>query len=409
MSWVDKYKLPFKITTGDGLSWPQIVTEPRYLKDIEYNGKGFQFVDLDGQLVRKKNLKGRSFPLEFYFINEFHLEDSTQFEKSCLNQSPWTIEHPYYGTLLVQVLALRFDNTDLNYTKITGTAIETIQDNGLSVSSNPVEAIKIKKTGLDALTASDPIINPTLVDTKTLQQTTAKNYASGKKIISQPTDAQNYFNAFNTAQSTVNNIINQPLLAMQAVTAMAALPGQFESNVQDRIRALLTQYTTLQLTLNGLLNLGSKQIYQAQGVNILSTMCLAAVTPLVGNYTNASVAIQISQTIQNTYNQLMIDLDGLQAPNGGNPTSYIPTFNTMIALGDIVSSTVSNLFSIALAGRKEMSFVLTDDSNVILLAYRFYKLDPADSNLNEFITNNNLRYEQIALGLPKNTTVVYYV
>lgn len=408
MSWVDKYTLQLKITTGDGKDW-DVFTEPKYSKDVEYNGKELQFVDLDGQLIRKKNLKGRSFPLEFYFINEFHLDDSGLFEVSCLNQAPWIVQHPYYGTLLVQVLALRFDNTDLNYTKITCTARETIQDNGLTVSSNPVEAIKIKKTGLDALTSADPVINPKLVDIKQLQQTTAKNYKEGIKIITLPDDAQGYFNAFNTAQSSINSITASPILAMEALGNIIALPGQFESNVQDRIRTLVTQFGNLRLTLNGLLSLASKQLYQAQGVNLLSTMCVASVTPLDGNYTNASVALNISQIIRSSYNQFLIDIDQIQDLNGGNPLSFIPTFNTMLNLGELINLTVSNLFSIALAGRKEMSYVLKEDSNVVLLAYRFYKLDLLDNNLVEFITNNNLRYEQIALGLPKNTTVVYYV
>lgn len=408
MAWQDQYSLKMIITTGDGISYP-VFTEPKYSKEIEYNGTAYSFVDIDGQLIDKKKLLNREFNLDFYFIGDAHLDDSQRFENSTKDKRPWTIDHPYYGTLLVQVLGkIKFDDNDGNVTRITCTATETITNQGITVSSNPVDTIKLKKTTLDSAIVNEPTITPTITETNTLKQTTTKNYKEGTKIIKNPVDAENYFNIFHNTTSAVNSITAQPLVAMQAIINVINAPANFETAVTDRVKTLLTQFGNLRATIIGVLSLSSKQYYQAEGAALISATALAAVGPQQGNYSNATVAAQISLLIQAAFRTFQNDINALQGANGGTFNAFIPSFNIMFNLADVINFTVANLYQIALAGRKQYFYTLPEDSNVFLLTHKFYKLDPQDNNLSEFISNNNFDWKQIALGISKGTTVTYY-
>lgn len=409
MSWQDRYIQNLRITTGDAEVF-ELFTLPSFSKEVEMNGMEYNFVGIGGQLIKKdkENLAGRTFPLEFYFVGEDCLENAKSFEFSALHPDPWTIEHPYYDNILGQVLSLKFDDSQLNVTKVSCIVKETITDNGVRViRTDPRDIVILKKVELDAL-FEEVDISPSITEIDTVIATAGAQYQDGVKIITLPEDAEAYFNGFNEAITAVNNAVASPVLAIQALNNFLSLPAQFEANVQDRIRVLGNQIDKLRRTITGLFSPQSKGLYQLQASTLLGAMCEAAVNPQEGNYRNASIAQVISQTISGRFAQFRQDMDSLQGLNGGDPESFIPDFNTMRAVTDLATTTISSLFEIALAGRREFSHILTEDSNVILLTHRFYKLDPNDDNISELIENNGLTYNQIALGIRKGTTIKYY-
>jgi len=407
MSWTDRYTKNLIITTGDQKQYT-LFTRPSFSRELAFNSGDFQFVDIEGELIKKRKLRSRRFPLEFYFVGENNIEDSKLFENSIKNEKPCVIEHPYYDTILAQILELKFDDTELNVTKVTCTAFETINNEGVRIVSNPLDVIILKQIEISSLISEEPNITPSIQDVDTLKENVATDYNYAVKIIQIPSEAETYFNAFNEANATINAITASPILAMQALTNFLLLPAQFTSNVQDRIRTLLNQWNKLRQTITGLTTVTSKRLYEYQGSSLLSALCVAAISPLENNYSNASVTLSIMSSIQTAHAQYHDDLDSIQANNAGGPTKYVPGFNLQNGLDDLVGMTLANLYTLALSGRKEFSYVLTEDSNVILLTHRFYGLDELDNNLNEFINNNGLTYKQIALGLEKGKTIVYY-
>ena len=407
MSWLDRYTKNLIITTGDQKQYT-LFTRPAFSRELDFNSGDFQFVDVEGELVKKRKLRSRKFPLEFYFIGENHIEDSKLFEDSLKNEKPCIIDHPYYDTILAQILAVKFDDTELNITKVTCVAVETINDEGVRIVSNPLDVISLKQIEITSLISEEPNITPTITDIDTLKENTTANYGDAIKIIKIPAEAEEYFNAYNEAITTINAITASPILAMQALTNFLLLPAQFTANVQDRINTILTQWHRLRLSLNALTSVTSKRLYEYQGSCLISSLCVAAVSPLENNYANASAALGIIDSIQEAHSQYQSDLDDIQSNNAGDPTAYVPGFNIQNGLNDLVLLTTANLYSLALSGRKEFSFVLKEDSNVILLTHRFYGLDELDNNIVDFINNNNLTYKEIALGLSKGKTIIYY-
>lgn len=406
MSWEDKITRQMNITTGDSITYT--VTWLNASKTIEWHGNDFYFLEVNGTLAKKKKLLGRKYPLEFYFQGPDHLDDYAKFERSLNDSRNVTIEHPLYNTIIVQIISLNVDDTTMNYSKVTCTAIETITEEYPQTISDPIDNIAQKKVLLDTTTAAELTQPPTITDVNTLNMVIGQNYKKGLRIVTIPSEAQDYINSFSTATNYVNTAFAAPTLAMQAVISLLTMPAKFTQDVKVRVNMLVGQFNDLRQTITGLIKVPSKQIYEVHGNTTISAMCLAASTPLTKNYQNSVDAINILTIITSNYNQYLKDMDYLQSPNGGNPNYYIPGFDALNQLNDIVNITISSLLQIALNGRQERSLVLTQDTNLIVLTHRLYSLDPTDANVDELSSNNNLTYKDM-LGIDAGRKITYYI
>jgi hypothetical protein len=406
MSWEDKIEKKLTITTGDGKIFDVIWINAT--QSIEWHGSEFSFLEVDGTYARKKKVLGRKFPLEFYFQGPNHLDEFKRFSKSCGDTRPCVIEHPLYDVITAQIFSLNVDNTTMNYSKVTATAIETITDENPITVIDPVDSIDQKKVSLDLFSEAELSEPPSLSDVNTLNLTNEQSYKQGVKIITIPEEAQDYFNALSTASNYVNTITASPILAMRATISLLTLPSKFTANVKSRVGTLASQFVNLRRTIIGLSTVPSKQLYEIQGSALISSMCLAASTPLSGDYKNSTSALNIVDSILSNYKLFLDDIDSLQDTNGSDPIFFIPGFDLMSQLNDLINLTVSSLIDIALSGRQERSLILTEDNNLIKLTHLLYSLDPSDANMVELMENNNLTWRQM-LGIDKGTKIIYYI
>lgn len=406
MSWTDKIKDQLIITTGDGKQYT-----PDWLnaeEAFEFNVSRFEFPEVGGELVKRKKVKARSFPLELYFQGDDHLDTFEAFRQSSHDERPWIISHPLYGSIICEPLSVHADNSKMNVTKVTITVIETITDNNPKTTVDPSDNIDIIKENLDEVFSSAYDVTPTAADINSITASNKTSYKKGIKIIKIPAEAEAYFNIFNKANSAVNNATASPLLAMRAVQSLINAPALFTSSVKDRIGLLSDQYHSLRASITGITKKSSKKTYENMGGNYLSAQAQAASKPGFGDYKNKIDVIIIIQIIINNYNLYLQDLDGLQSANGASPDSYIPDANSLIGLSELVNITVSSLFTIALGARQERSVILEEDSNWILLTHRFYGLDPLDDNINELMLNNSAGLDSV-LQIKKGTKIIYYI
>jgi len=406
MSWLDLIKNDLIITTPDGKQY-----KPNWLrasKQTEWNFAEFDFIGKEGTLVKKSKRKGRRLSMDLFFQGEDHLATAEAFEKSCNDERAINFQHPFYGTLTVQIPSILQDNSLLNVSKLTCVIIETIAENNPVVTLDAVDQIPRLKEILDtdlelALTA--PL---TSADTTRLKNTTNNIYAKGVPLISIPEEFQAYNNAFATASAYINTATATPLLAIRTTIAMINKPALFAQSTEQRLNTLIDQYNDLKDTVTFLTTVGAKQLYMIQANSLISTMCQAAVTPLPGNYTNNTSVFKIIDKLIEQYDRYITDLDALQGLNGGNPLSFIPDANTIIQLDNLFNMTISNLELIALSSRKERFLFLEEDTNLSLLTQRLYSLDDADNNMVELMENNNLGPNDI-LQLKKGRKIVYYI
>jgi hypothetical protein len=411
MSWIDKVKNPLIITTGDGQEF-SFNLWVNASQELEWNESQFNFINIEGTLVKKKKAIGRKFPLEFYYQGQNHIDLSDIFRIALRDERPATLDHPYYGLLAVQILNLKIDNSVLNISKFTGTAYETITENALPSRPDVLEAIQVKKIEIDEICEEELTEEPSITEINTFKNSNEQNYKAGLKIATLPEEAQEYFNAFSTASNAIDVITATPILAIRAAISVITLPAKFQAAVQSRIKTLQDQMSYLRRTLLGIgQHVAGKQIFEVQGMGIISSMCIASVAPLTGDYTNASSVLTIIDIIKGAHRQLLTDLDSLQDDNGGSPDNFIPGALAVGEMNDLVALTLSNLLDIALNGKKEISVVLSEDSNIILLTDKYYGLDPEDENLQKFIDTNGLtvnKNTKDTLILKKGRTIVYY-
>lgn len=407
MSWADKLQNKLIITCGDGKSytplWKTNISVTRTWNIAEFN-----FPEVEGTLIKKSKQMGRKIPLLFYFQGEDHLDQAAEFEESANSSNHWVVNHPFYGLINAHVAELNRDNSGLNTSEFSCTILETIVDENPKTEFEPLDTIQIQKLNLDEAYERDITGTITTPDTIRMTDLNKKNYDLSVRVIKLPTEFETYYNAFNEASTFINTATASPILAMRATIAALNLPAKFTIDVKTRLDLLRQQFALLRQTVANLLNVGSKQTYQIHGGAMVSSMCIAAITPLPGNYTNINSVLNSIDQIVDSFNEYLTDLDTLQDPNGGNPLNYIPSVNTLIDLQSLVSLTVASLFDIALNSKSERSLILEEDSNIIVLTHRLYSLDPSDNNINELISNNGWGLSQ-SLQIKKNTKVIYYI
>ena len=407
MSWIENIKNILTVTTGDGK-----VFSPLWMnatKAYDYNVAEFEFPELDGTLVKRGRKKGSRYAVEFYFQGDEHLTDSRTFEESAKDTRPWSISHPMYGLIVVQPLGLSFDNSSYNTTKITGTVIETLTDDKPSISVSPIDAIASANELLQETNVNNFDETLDITDINATTATNDKNYKLGVKAIKLPEEASEYFNLFNVANSAVLNITSLPIAAIRATQAFIAAPSLFKTSVKNRIGMLSEQF--IELTKVKILKTGtrsSKKLLELQGANIISAMAIAAANPITGDYANRDEVYEAIETITNTNNKFIEYLDNIKADNGGIEGGYVPDYGVMSSLNELVGLTVSNLFNIALGAKQERTFILDEDSNLIIVAHKIYGLKSDDSTIDQLINENKIGLNEI-LQFRKGRKFIYYV
>jgi hypothetical protein len=408
MSWKDDIGNDFIIQTGDNVRYK--VFANKYSKSVSWNHDVFSFIGIKGQLGKKEEQLARQFPLEFYFQGEDHLEESKRFENSLNSKEPCLISHPLYGNIYCHIFSVTFSNSDteLNVTKITGTALETLIEGGL-LETSPISAITLsQKSILDTAPAEIIDMPVTVADSVQLKNSAAVDKANGLKIITIPDEATQYTNVFNEAITAVNVLTASPVLAMGAMCNFISMPANFTALVGDRFNFLEAQFERLLATVVGyVVNPAQKKIFEIQAATCVSAMCVAAITPIGREYKTTKDVLSIAKKLSARFNTLVETLDSLQVSNGGINEYYIFSADLFFSLGYCVHLTLSNLILIALNGTQERFVYTTEDTNAIILAHRYYGADINDDNLQYFIDTNNFTYQQM-IFIKKGTKIVYY-
>jgi hypothetical protein len=406
MAWKDNLDTVFTITTGDG-----VVYNPLWIpssKVLEWNVSEFEFPNQPGTLVKKLQPKGRKINLEFYFQGDSHLEVATAFEQSANDVRVWNISHPYYGNIICHCPSLTADNSAYGITKYTCTVIETITEDSPKISLSPSEKIISDKELLDETFVTAFNVTPSPSDVNTFSDNNKRLYREGSRQVRNGIQAQEYFNAFNTANSAISKATIAPLNAIRTAQAVINAPALFASSVQSRVGLLRSQFTRLRNTASTITGKVGKKIYENNAGGVVSAMMLAIANPQDGDFKNANQVLDLVSPLLDSYNEYIEDLDSLQTDNGGAPDSYIPDAAALIGLNNLVNFAISNLFTIALNAKQERAFILDVDSNWIVLTHRVYGAIDFDNRLQELIDNNEAGLNEL-LQVQKGRRIVYYV
>ena len=408
MSWTEKLKKGLEITTGDGGKFfPLYKMNP---KTTDFNVAEFEFPNIEGTLVKRSLVKGTKMKLEFYFQGEEHLTEALRFENSAKDKRPFKILHPFFGKMTVQPTSLSYDSTGLGLTKITGDFIETISDEYPRLIEDPKNkiALDFENTQNTSVASFGANVLPTVLDSTLMLNNNTSIYALGSESIKSGSQANEYFQLFQTANAAVSVIASDVSLAAQTVTNLYVYPSLFVSGVKGRLTLLANQLTGVTSDIENLLTFNEKTIAEFSGGAIISAMVNATINPDSGDYQTANEVVESIDSILLSWNSYLNMLDILQTPTNDTVGSYVPDFNSLQGLIGLVNFGTANLIGIALNASSERSLILESDSNAIILAHRFYGLSDGDKELNQFINQNNLSVSEL-LEIKKGERVVYYI
>jgi len=404
MSWLDKVKTELVIKAGDGVEY-----RPDWMnanKGKEFNITEFDFPNVNGTLVYRTTHKGQRYNLELYFQGENHLDVASNFMLSANDRRAWTLTHPYYGRLLVQPTSISIDNSASNVSKITCPVIETITDIFPKGSQDALSDIENSALNTnEAFANSFGQITPTPTTVNLLNLNVLRAY---KNMLKATTDEMinNVVNAYNEALTFIAEAATEPIEAMQKTQALLVMPASFALSAQQRFQVLTVQYNGQRNDLQNIVKKEEKKAYESNVAATLTALSLTAATPLENDFAYQIDALNAVDLLLDSYNQYVADLDSLQTNNNNSPTSYIPDYESLKNLSQLVNFTAASLFAIALNGKQERSFLLEEDSNWVLLTHRLYGL--TDENTTTLIRNNNAGLKE-ALQVEKGRLIKYYI
>lgn len=405
MSWTSKITNDFRITTGDGQSY--VVNWKNAGYKLSFNTTEFNFIGVNGTLVSRETVAGRKFDIEVYFQGDDNLDTAEAFRKSCQDARNWRVSHPFYGNLIVTPFDLEFDNRNYNVTTITGSLMETIDQSILVTSVDPVDKINFDKGVLDDTCAASFATNVPVLSVKNKQLLSSNLsliYKITAKSIALTSDAQAYFNGYSAALSSIESLTASPLLVIRTIQAMINEPSLFIDSVKNRINMLVSSFNQIR-NFSGLDVVG-KRAYETNGSSIISTIAQTSVTN--PDYQTRNDVLNVMTAIATIFTTYKQDLDNLQSSTGGKETSYVPDAESMYELANLINFTISNLTAIAIASKQERTIYCEQDTNLILLAHRFYGPSADDSNIIQLQQTNNIGMSELLI-IPKDRKIVYYI
>lgn len=408
MSWLTRLQQQIIIRTGDGRTY-----EPQWINanlQQEYNLAIFNFPNLAGSLVTRRQPRGRRFGIEIYFIGEDHIDVSESFRRSAEDRRAWTITHPFYDEILVQPTRLNFDNANYNLTMITGEVVETITDRLPRRTENVEDIIVEQKTQLDSISASmfsDQVGELIAVEIVGIQDSIDQLEASGNTILEVQEDQVAFRNLILNAQREVNNIVTEPLAALRSIQAAINFPSQIVAGIQARVENLTDAFERVVESFANITGISrNNKVYtEAAGATIISAFTQAT---LENRDIQTRAEIQNNlDAIFNLYNRYIEILDSFQTATQTEVNSYAPDADTQIALSQLMFLLFSSLFDISLESQQQLSIRNEADSNVIILTHRVYGLDDDDVNIDRFIETNNIGLNEM-LKIEKDREIVYF-
>ena len=410
MSWVEKIKEQLVIITGDKREY-----RPLYLnavKAVSYNVTSFEFPNVEGSLVKRREPKGNKYKIEIYFQGDDHLDVAKEFENSAKDKRTWVIRHPFYDDINVHPTDLIFDNTKYNYSKITGNILETISDSNPQAIIVPEDKIIQDKEDADEITAAAYVNNnpvPSVSDVNSMTDTNVSVSNETERLITDEEEIQTFRNVVNTATSDINNAVGEPLAAIRSMQEVISFPSLVQQSVELRLNTLITEATSLSNTISVLTGRSDKFLYENNAGTMITAMCVTVATPLNEfDYANRNAVLNIVGLLLGAFELYIETLDLILTEDADELDSFTPDSDSIIAIENLVNFSVSNLFTIALDSKQERQLILEDDSNVILLAHRFLGPSVDDVNIDEFIRNNDIGLSEI-LEVKKGRIIRYYI
>ena len=408
MSWLENLDLTMTIVTGDGKQWQPLYFKPK--RERAFNVAEFEYINISGTHAPRRKPKGNRYTLEFAFTGPDCIATALDFDKSASNSNAWTVAHPIYGKLIVTPLDIAIDNSSWNVSRITCSTIETIFAKEQPVV---VDAPSLVLSGVFLVTAQYAdlySINVPVPPTSALQAMTAQVNALYNSISSRITLGSDYtafLNAYNDANTLINNATFDTAALIGQIQQLSLLPYNFIASSSARVGLIALQFADLFTTVLLTAIAPAKAVYEFNAGTSIASMCAASITNY--SYNTRSEVVSTIDLIIDSYNTYLFNLDQIQSINGSRPGAYIADPRPLQGLTDIVSYTIATLYGIAEQAKQVRTILLPEDTTVTDATFKYFGgLDASDANLTSFIDINQIGLNEMFI-LKKGRKITYFV
>ena len=405
MTWEERINnIPLEIKTGDGKTYFPLFKSTDSEKTKEFNTSSFEFINVYGTLVDRKKPKGGKFPLVFYFEGADNITQADNFENSSDDPRPWEVNHPFYGRIVGQPLSIARKDNYLNSTEINIDFWETIEieypTRNYSIKDNTRE--KHNAVYLAAAVSyikNAPFTSADISKNKVNILTTAGN---AKKLNDNSTYAD-FQNALNKGLKAIDNLLADPLAAIESIQRFLDLPSRYEKAVEGRVASYLGTYERLKYSIDSLID---KKYFESIGASTIASMAYAMVNPLFADYVLISDIEKMYTKLNDTYEDYKKVLDQNKVSVYDIKNNWNPDATVQQELNDLVVFTLANLYRLTFVAKRERVIYTTKKTNAILLVHRYVGLDNLDEHLENFISRNNIRLNEL-FTIQKGRKIVY--
>ena len=404
---------------------------------VDYNNSIYDYPLLRGSFVDRREVKGDKYTIDIMFDGDNAIVDGETFVENSKDPRPWTIEHPYYGTLRIQPVRLRIDNSTYNVYKITIQCIETLEtDQPRPVVDIPGRLNELKQATDVAIVEN--YVTLTEVPNSEDVQNMSMAVATWDRIESAAIRSQDTLSVFkqevSRATGFVSNLIQNATSAINSVNALINFPFRVADNLQARFNALEEAYNSVKGNVIQSAELGAvsqrdRVFFEALGASVVSTAALISIvepdptevdeslatteveeTPysLRDDYPSRQSLLNQIERIQDLYRDYIVTLDSITTDRADEPDSFTPNDDVIFNLTQLVVFSMRDLEAQIFETAQEREFVLTDDTDIINVTHRFIGLDSEDRNIDRMIEINGFSVNDM-LELRKGRTVRYYV
>ena len=404
MAWKERLEnIKFTIKTGDGSVYYPLWRDST--KSTKLNFAKYDFINVKGSFIDRKESESGSFPLNFYFTGDDNLDQAKAFENSAKDKRLWTVTHPFYGTLSGHPTNIERNDNSFGNTEINVLFWESIADDYPEDSDSIPDEVEDRVVRLNSLGIQN-YVSKAQPQTGDINDLKSSIEISAARFEPDKFSFNDYRALKNKALGDLNLLIQETLVAISTAQLVLSEPANFERNIRNKIDSVKAAYDEVKSTINQE-NRQSKYYFESQAATLIANLAKSSVNPLLDDYILRSDIESVNSELLGLYNDYLITIDANQIPLENINDEYSPDIDLQSALIDLVTYTSQSLFVLSFDARQERSIILEKDSNLIVLTHRFLGL-ASDENLEIFKRINKIGLSE-TYRIKKGRLITYYI
>jgi len=404
MGWKDNLEnIKFTIKTGDGSVYYPLWRDS--VKSTKLNFAKYDFINVRGSFIDRKESESGSFPLNFYFTGEDNLNQAKAFENSAKDKRSWVITHPFYGTLKGHPTNIERNDNSFGNTEINVLFWESIADDYPEDSDSIPDEVEDRVVRLNSLGIQN-YVSKAQPQTGDINDLKSSIEISAARFEPDSINFNEYIALKNKALGDLNLLVQETEVAITTAQLVLSEPANFIRNIRSKIDSIKSAYEEIKKTINPE-NRQSKYYFESQAAALLGNLAKSSVNPLPNDYIVRSDIESVNSELFGLYNDYLATIDANQIPLENINDEYSPDIDLQSALIDLVTYTSQSLFVLSFDARQERSVILERDSNLIVLTHRFLGL-ASDENLEIFKRINKIGLSE-TYRIKKGRLITYYI